>query len=98
MAASGRYSIEVDAISQQELDLLECLLRIDQGQPLDGRAGALLDRMVEAGLVDAPGGLPSLTVAGIERCRSLQHRIAADSEAAKVLAERGLELADEDAG
>ena len=34
-----------------------------------------------------------LTFAGIERCQSLQHRIAGDKEAAKVLTDRGIALA-----
>ena len=77
---------------QQQIDLLECLIRIDRGETLDGRAGALRDRMIEAGLVDEVDGALRLTTAGIERCRSLQHRLASDREAAKVLAERGIAL------
>jgi hypothetical protein len=92
MSDSRPYSIEVGEISQQELDLLECLVRIDQREALDARAGDLLERLIEAGLVDSFDGDLSLTVAGIERCRSLQHRIAGDSEAAKVIAGRGLEF------
>lgn len=92
MAENERYSMKVGNIGQQELDLLECLLRIDAQQPLDPRAGDMLTRLVEAGLVDSNDGL-SLTFAGIERCQSLKHRIAGDKEAAKVLAERGIKLA-----
>ena len=79
---------------RHDLDLLECLLRIDQNLSLDERASALLDRLVEGGLVDREGACLALTTAGIERCRSLQHRIASDEEAAKVLAARGIALAD----
>jgi hypothetical protein len=92
MDDQARYSIDVVAADQQQIDLLECLLRIDRGEPLDGRAAGLRDRLVEAGLVDSTEGGLRLTPAGIERCRSLQYRIASDREAAKVLAERGIAL------
>jgi hypothetical protein len=87
-----RYSIEVVAADQQQLDLLECLMRIDRGEDLDGRAAALGARLVEAGLVDDLDGTLRLTPAGIERCRSLQYRMASDREAARVLADRGIAL------
>jgi hypothetical protein len=87
-----RYSIEVVAADQQQLDLLECLMRIDRGEALDGRAAALRARLVEAGLVDDVDGTLRLTPAGIERCRSLQYRMASDREAARVLADRGIAL------
>lgn len=92
----GRYSIDVVAADQQQIDLLECLVRIDRGEALDGRAAGLRDRLIEAGLVDGMDGMLRLTPAGIERCRSLQHRIASDREAAKVLADRGIALAMEE--
>ena len=85
--------MDVGRIGQQELDLLECLLRVDLGHALDPRAQAMLERLIEAGLVDTSSGAMSLTFAGIERCQSLQHRIAGDKEAAKVLADRGIRLA-----
>lgn len=93
MVDEARYSIDVVAADQQQVDLLECLLRIDRGEPLDGRAAGLGGRLVEAGLADETNGDLRLTPAGIERCRSLQHRMASDREAAKVLAERGIALA-----
>ncbi|HVI57927.1 MAG TPA: hypothetical protein VM619_03500 [Luteimonas sp.] len=92
MDDQARYSIDVVAADQQQIDLLECLVRIDRGESLDGRAAGLRDRLVDAGLVDEADGVLRLTPAGIERCRSLQYRIASDREAAKVLAERGLAL------
>ncbi|MGY1458517.1 MULTISPECIES: hypothetical protein [unclassified Luteimonas] len=92
MASDKRYAMNVGDIGQQELDLLECLIRIDQGQRLDSRADDMLERLVEAGLVDDDDGDYRLTLAGIERCRSLKHRVAGDKEAAKVLAERGIIL------
>ena len=93
MADEDRYSMEVGHISQQKLDLLECLLRIDMNLALDSRADAMLERLIESGLVDRSGEETNLTSAGIERCQSLQHLIAGDKEAAKVLAARGILLA-----
>ena len=92
MSDEERYSIDVVAAGQQQIDLLECLLRIDRGEALDDRAGALRGRLVEAGLVDETNGVLRLTPAGIERCRSLQYRIASDREAARILADRGVAL------
>ena len=96
MIDEERYSIDVVAADQQQIDLLECLIRIDRGEALDGRASALRGRLVEAGLVDETNGVLRLTPAGIERCRSLQHRIASDREAARILADRGIAMALED--
>jgi hypothetical protein len=93
VAEDPRYSMDVVNMGQQELDLLECLQRIDRGQPLDARADDLLKRLVEAGLVDSSDGDLNLTIAGIERCHSLMHRISGDKEAANVVAERDIELA-----
>ena len=96
MIDEERYAIDVVAADQQQIDLLECLIRIDRGEALDGRASALRGRLVEAGLVDETNGVLRLTPAGIERCRSLQHRIASDREAARILADRGIAMALED--
>jgi hypothetical protein len=87
-----RYSMKIGDIDQQEIDLLECLLRIDMGHAQDARAADMLRRLVEAGLVrESDNGL-ALTPGGIERCKSLQHRVAGDREAAKAIAERGIGL------
>ena len=94
MIQRDRFSTPIGTIGSQDLDLLECLLRIDQNHRLDERADGLLDRLVEGGLVDSENGNLSLTPAGVERCRSLQHRVASDKEAAKVLAARGFSLAE----
>ena len=88
-----RYSMKIGDIGQQEIDLLECLLPIDTGQALDARAADMRLRLVEAGLVQESDHGLALTPGGIERCKSLQHRVAGDREAAKALAARGLELA-----
>ena len=88
-----RYSMNIGNIGQQEIDLLECLVRIDLGHALDARATDMCRRLIEGGLVeDTDDGLV-LTPAGIERCRSLKHRVAGDKEAAKVIADRGIALA-----
>lgn len=47
-------------------------------------------RMIEAGLVDRRERGLRLTLAGIERSQSLQHRISSDREAAKVLEARDM--------
>lgn len=83
-----RYSIDVVAADQQQIDLLECLIRIDRGEALDHRAAALRGRMIEGGLVEDVDGRLRLTPAGIERCRSLQYRMASDREVVKAAAER----------
>ncbi len=88
-----RYSMKIGDIGQQEIDLLECLVRIDLEQTLDARAAGMRVRLIEAGLVRESGNRLALTPAGIERCQSLQHRIAGDREAAKVIAARGIALA-----
>ncbi len=88
-----RYGIQVTTVTQQEIDLLECLIRIDQRDALDKRAASLCSRLVDAGLVDDTERGLRLTAAGIARCHSLQHHMASDREAAKVLAARGIALA-----
>lgn len=91
-----RYSMLIGDMGQQEKDLLECLIRIDNGQPMDARADALLDRLIRAGLVDSVDGVLKLTLAGVRRCQSLQHREYGDNEAARVLNDRQAQ-ADDDA-
>ena len=93
MDHATRYAIPVASVSQDEIDLLECLLKIDQRDGLDPRAEELCSRLIEAGWVDHTERGLRLTAAGIERCQSLQHHMACDREAAKVLAARGIALA-----
>ncbi|UHQ19075.1 hypothetical protein LVB87_12915 [Lysobacter sp. KIS68-7] len=89
-----RFSIDIQPIDPQELDLLECLVRIDQGATLDMRAESLLERLVDAGMVDrSEDGVLALTRAGVDRCRSIHMRVASDAEATKVLEDRGIALA-----
>lgn len=79
----------MDPISLEELALLDVLERIDQGLEHGPNAAPLLDRLVDVGLVEkADEDVLVLTDAGIERCKSLHHRVAADAEAALIVQER----------
>lgn len=78
----------MDPISIEELALLDVLERIDQHMELGANASDLRLRVVEVGLAEMVDEDLRLTEAGIERCKSLHHRVAADDEAARVLAER----------
>ena len=83
----------MDPISLEDLALLEVLHSIDQGVELNAGQSEVRQRMVDSGLaVDAEDGI-KLTSAGIELCKSLQHRVAADTQAAKVLQQREDEAA-----
>jgi hypothetical protein len=78
----------VDPISLEDLALLDVLERIDQSLEHGPNAKPLLDRLVEVGLAEDSDGALRLTDAGIERCKSLHHRVKADAEAELVLQER----------
>ena len=78
----------MDPISLEELALLDVLHRIDQGVELTHGDSEIRLRMVESGLIaDDADGL-RLTSAGVELCKSLQHRVAADAQVEKVLQRR----------
>lgn len=78
----------MDPIALEDLALLEVLQRVDQHVLLSDEDSAIRLRMVESGLIsDGEYGL-ELTTAGIELCKSLQHRVAADAQAAKIVQER----------
>lgn len=78
----------MDPISIEELGLLDVLLRVDQGlEPLP-HAGPLRERLIAAVLAEVEDGELRLTEAGIERCKALRHRVAADAEAVLLLKER----------
>jgi hypothetical protein len=77
--------MNVDAVSLEELGLLECLHAISHGGELTQYATALRQRLIETGLAAQGDDGLSLTPAGIERCRSLQHRVASDREAQRAL-------------
>lgn len=79
----------MDPISLEELALLDVLERIDQSLEHGPNAAPLLERLVDVGLVENAGdGAMVLTDAGVERCKSLHHRVAADAEAAVIVMER----------
>ncbi|WP_407352238.1 hypothetical protein [Luteimonas sp. R10] len=79
----------MDPISLEDLALLELLLRIDQrADPVEGDTD-IVSRLVDSGLVEQLDGEAVLTVAGIELCKSLQHRAAADEQAKRILRQRG---------
>ena len=78
----------MDAISLEELALLDVLERIDQGLEHGPNAAQLLERLVDVGLLEKVEGSMVLTDAGVERCKSLHHRVAADAEAVLVVLER----------
>lgn len=78
----------MDPISLEDLALLEVLQKIDQHVVLTDHDSAIRLRMIESGLImDGEYGL-ALTAAGIELCKSLQHRVAADAQAAKIVQQR----------
>jgi hypothetical protein len=78
----------MDPISLEDLALLEVLQRVDQHVVLTDADSAIRQRMVDGGLIeDGEFGL-ELTAAGIELCKSLQHRVAADTQAAKIVQQR----------
>ncbi len=79
----------MDAISLEDLALLDVLSRIDQGVELVHGDSAIRQRMVESGLIDDDELGLRLTTAGIELCKSLQHRVAADAQVEKILLQRG---------
>lgn len=77
----------MDPIPLEDLALLEVLQRIDQRIPLESGDTEIRKRLTNDGLVD-DGEYPHLTAAGIELCKSLQHRVAADAQAEKVIERR----------
>ena len=83
----------MDPISLEDLALLDVLHRIDQQIELTHGDSEIRQRMVDSGLIqDDEDGL-RLSSAGIELCKSLQHRVAADAQAEKVLQERASQTA-----
>ena len=75
-------------ISIDDLALLEVLKRVDQQIELKSGDTEIRKRLLESGLlVEDEDGL-KLSAAGVEMCKSLQHRVAADRQVAKILRER----------
>jgi hypothetical protein len=83
----------MDPIPLEDLALLEELQRIDQAVPLTSGDTEIRQRLVESGLVADDEEPPRLTSAGIELCKSLQHRVAADTQAARIVEAREAEEA-----
>jgi hypothetical protein len=78
----------MDPISIEDLALLEVLQRVDQHVVLSDADSAIRQRMIEGGLVSEGEYGLELSSAGIELCKSLQHRVAADAQAAKIVQQR----------
>ncbi len=78
----------MEPIPLEELALLEVLRRIDSGAELVDGDDAIRTRLLDGALATEVGGTIALTRAGIELCKSLQHRVAADAQAARLLQER----------
>jgi predicted methyltransferase len=78
----------MDPIPLEDLALLEVLQRIDQSVPLQSGDTEIRQRLVDSGLVEVHEDRTSLTAAGIELTKSLQHRVAADTQAARIVAGR----------
>ncbi|MCL1634275.1 hypothetical protein M2650_06465 [Luteimonas sp. SX5] len=78
----------MDPMSLEELALLDVLDRIDQRLEPAPNSGALRQRLIDSGLALVEDGIVRLSDAGIERCKSLHHRVISDAEAAALLAER----------
>jgi hypothetical protein len=81
----------MDPIALEDLALLEVLQRIDQCLPLESGDTRIQQRLIDSGLVALDVDPPQLTAAGIELCKSLQHRVAADAQAAKIIRQREAE-------
>ncbi len=78
----------MDPISLEDLALLEVLQRVDQHVVLSDADSAIRLRMADSGLISEGEYGLELTTAGIELCKSLQHRVAADTQAARIVQER----------
>jgi len=78
----------MDPIALEDLALLEMLQRIDQCLPLESGDTKIHQRLVDSGLATVAPDALQLTAAGIELCKSLQHRVAADAQAAKIIEQR----------
>ena len=84
----------MDAISLEDLALLDVLNRIDQGVELVHGDTAIRQRMVESGLIEDDDVGLRLTATGVELCKSLQHRVAADAQVEKIMQQRAAAESD----
>ena len=78
----------MDPISLEDLALLEVLQRVDQHVVLTDGDSAMRQRMLDSALIEEVEDGLALTPAGIELCKSLQHRVAADQQVAKIAQQR----------
>ena len=78
----------MDPIALEDLALLEVLQRVDQCLPLESGDTKIHQRLIDSGLVTIDTDPLQLTSAGVELCKSLQHRVAADTQAAKIIEQR----------
>jgi len=78
----------MDPISLEDLALLEVLQRVDQHVVLTDGDSAMRQRMLDSALIEEVEDGLALTPAGIELCKSLQHRVAADQQVAKLTQQR----------
>ena len=78
----------MEPISLEDLALLEVLQRVDQHVVLTDSDNAMRQRMIDGALIEEGEFGLVLTSAGIELCKSLQHRLAADQQAAKLSQQR----------
>jgi len=68
----------MERISLEDLALLEVLTRISDGVEAGPVDSEIERRLLDGGLVAEESEVLTLTAAGIELCKSLQHRVAAD--------------------
>lgn len=73
----------MDPISIEDLALLEVLQRVDQCIPMHSGDTEIRERLIQSGLAEEDGDFTKLTLAGVEMCKSLQHRAAADAQVAR---------------
>lgn len=73
----------MDPISIEDLALLEVLQRVDQSMPLQSGDSEIRQRLIDSGLAEEDEDLTRLSPAGVEMCKSLQHRVAADAQVAR---------------
>src|SRR3546814_8910621 len=83
----------MDPIALEDLALLEVLQRVDQCLPLESGDTKIHQRLIDSGLVTIDTDPLQLTSAGIELCKSLQHRVAADTQATQIIEQREAEEA-----
>ncbi|HET7126493.1 MAG TPA: hypothetical protein VFI26_05310 [Lysobacter sp.] len=79
----------MEQIPLEDLALLEVLQRIDQRVELSGIDSEMSQRLIEGGLASGSEEGLQLTAAGVELCKSLQHRVAADNLKAAAEAAQG---------